>query len=142
MQNRDEIIEYQSLHDEQYQTGFYLNGLRHGEAKWFYPDGSLEQHCFYLKGMLHGESKWFYEDGSLEQHGFYLNGSLHGEFKEYYQNGSLEEHCFYLNNIKQTQLDYLTTERDEVTLTLLFGDNYENIQYIQKSNGILKTKPN
>ena len=90
-------------------------------------NNNLEQHCFYLNGNPHGEYKLFYPYGSLKEHYFYLNGMLHGECKWFYKDGTQQAHCFYLNDIKQPQLDYLITDRDEVTLTLLFGDNYENI---------------
>ena len=106
---------------------FYLNGLKHGEYKWFYQNGSIAQHCFYKKGNLHGECKWFYKDETIREHSFFLNGNQHGECKWFYENGTIREHGFFLNDIKQPQLDYLTIDRDEITLTLLFGENYENI---------------
>ena len=126
LQNPTELTECKKSHKggSIKRQGYYLNGVKHGKGKWFYDDGSLWEMCFFLNDEPHGEYNWFYPDGSLKSQCFYKNGQLHGEFKEYYQNGSIEEHIFYLNNIKQPQLQYLTTERDEITLTLLFGDNY------------------
>ena len=98
------------------------------EYKSFYDDGTLNDHCFLLNSNIHGESKWFYRDGSLIEHSFYKNGGRHGEFKYFDEDGIIKEHAFYINNEYQPQLDYLITDRDEVTLTLLFGENYENIQ--------------
>ena len=95
------------------------------EYKWFYDDSSiLYKQCFYKNNNIHGECKWYYKDGTPQAHGFYLNGDLHGEYKWFYYDGTLDEHRFYLNNEYQPQLDYLITDRDETTLTLLFGDNY------------------
>ena len=94
------------------------------EYKWFNKNGSLSDHCFFLNGKQHGEYKTFYSDGTLHFHAFYLNGDLHGEYKWFKHDGSINAHYFLLNNIEQPQLDYLKTERDETTLTLLFGENY------------------
>ena len=112
------------------------------EWKWYYKDGTLNDHCFFLNGDQHGECKWFNENGTIREHCFFLNDNRHGEYKWFNENGTIREHCFFLNGKYQPQLDYLTTDRDEITLTLMFGDNYENIQLIQRSNGILNTKPN
>ena len=107
---------------------FFCNGNRHGEYKWFHHNGSIKAHYFYKNGNRHREYKWFYPDGTLNEHCFYLNGNLHGEYKTFHKNGTINEHCFFLNDEHQPQLQYLTIDRDETTLTLLFGDNYENIR--------------
>ena len=128
--NPTELIEYKQL----FTNGFpqviclYLNSELHGEYKLFYPGGGMIEQCFYINDDKQGECNWFYPDGTLYKHCFYQNSKLHGEFKSYNKDGTLEEHWFYLNGRGQAHLDYLLTERCEVTLALLFGDNYEIIQ--------------
>ena len=94
------------------------------ECKCFYANGNIYEHSFYLNSKQHGEGNWFYEDGNIAEHCFYKNGKPHGECKWLYNDGSIKEHCFYKDGKEQLHLHYLTTERDEVTLTLLFGDYY------------------
>ena len=124
-QNPSKLTEYKWFNNKNLKKHcFYLNGKQHGECKWFYEDGIINDHCFYKNGIQHGKSKWFYNDGTLHEQCFYINGDLHGEYKTFHSDGSIKKHCFVINYKEQPQLDYLITERDEMTLTLLFGDCY------------------
>ena len=138
-QNPTELTEYKCFYNSGtiYKQCFFLNGKRHRECIWFDSGGIQREYSFYLNGSLHGEYKRFNYEGALHLHCFYRNGLKNGEYKTFNYNGSIEEHSFYINDIHQPHLDYLKTDRDEVTLTLLFGENYENIQHNCPSTKIL-----
>ena len=94
------------------------------ESKFLYENGNIYEHCFFLNGKLHGEYKWLYINGTIAENCFYKDGKEQGEYKSFNKDGTLTEHCFYVDGVEQPQLQYLTTDRDETTLTLLFGDCY------------------
>ena len=125
-ENPTELIEYKSFNKDGNIEAqlFFLNGELHKDCTWFYEMGNVKELIFYKNGKRHGEYKWFNKDGTLIEDCFYENDNLHGEYKWYYYDGTLSEHGFYKNGEEQPQLDYLKTERDEITLTLLFGENY------------------
>ena len=81
------LIEVKILFDTgQLSFHYFLdeNGLRHGEYKSWYRDGTLGEHCYYEHGERHGEFKWWYDDGTLGEHCHYVNSLKHGELiKEY-----------------------------------------------------------
>ena len=102
---------------------FYKNGKLHGVHRK-YENNILVKLIIYKLGVKHGEYHLYNTRGSSIINCFYKNGKQHGEYKTFHKNGTINEHCFLIDDVEQPQLQYLTTERDEITLTLLFGKNY------------------
>lgn len=68
-----------------------LNGKKHNQATFWYPDGKLKLISNFNKGKLHGEKKiWSNEhDYILIAKLNYKNGKAHGEQKQWYKTGEL-----------------------------------------------------
>lgn len=45
----------------------YVDGVRHGEYKHYYPDGALWWTCTYANGQLHGTQRVYDSDGTTIQ---------------------------------------------------------------------------
>ena len=136
------LIEYYNKTEVICEICFFLCGAKHGEYKWFYPNGNSHVRCSYKHGYKHGECKWFYTNGNSHVHCFYRDGKKHGEYKRFYLDGTLHEHYFYIDDVVQPQHQHLLTERCEVTLALLFGENYEIIQRQRRNETIFEEKSN
>ena len=65
--------------------GSWMNGLRHGEGKVVYADGSTYEGSW-KNGLRYGEGKMVCADGSTYE-GSWKNGCRHGEGKVVYSNG-------------------------------------------------------
>ena len=98
-------------------------GLKEGEYKVFYSDGTPSeissykggvlvgtrilynekggvqtQETYNASGTIDGEFKTFYLDGTLLQEGKYINGEMEGVWKTYYPSGTLKEEVTFLKN--------------------------------------------
>ena len=79
----------------------YVDGLRQGEAKFYYESGELASTGNYVDDLAQGEWKSFYKSGELRITGNYLDGLEQGEWKWYYKSGELEYTINYVDGIKQ-----------------------------------------
>lgn len=124
--NPNELVKLRDYYHngDPWEESTYLGGNSHGEYTCHYKDGGIQEKAQFHHGSQINEYLYYHLDGSINKHCFYINGILSGELKYQDIDGSISKHCFYLDGVEQPQLQYLTTERDEVTLMLLFGDNY------------------
>ncbi len=67
--------------------GGYLNGLKEGEHKAWYPGKQLMETRWYIQDMKTGAHKGFWEDGKPRFEYVFENGEHQGSAKEWYQNG-------------------------------------------------------
>lgn len=54
-----------------------------------------------LDRMKQGEARYWFENGQLWQHCFFKRDKLDGEFKCWHSNGRLESHCFYNGELER-----------------------------------------
>ena len=125
-QNPTEILEFIDYYSSGsvYEHLFYKNGNMHGRYRSYYNNSRLLEETMYKDGNKHGKTTNWNYDGTIVEQYFHLNGLKHGEYKCYDSDGSVKQHYFYIEGVEQPQLQYLTIERDEITLSLLFGDYY------------------
>jgi len=76
----------------------YVRGERHGTARWWRADGSLQCESPYVRGERHGTETWWRADGSRECRFPYVNGAQHGTVTWWYADGSREREIPYVNN--------------------------------------------
>ncbi|MDN5202611.1 toxin-antitoxin system YwqK family antitoxin [Fulvivirgaceae bacterium BMA10] len=100
-------------------VGRMENGLKVGEWKYYYPDGTKNAVEFYQKDQLHGScyyysfagnligyenwkngiqvdsAKYFYDNGIVEKEGVFQAGSYQGEWVFYYENGKVKRKGTY-----------------------------------------------
>ena len=70
-------------------------GLKQGEYKMYFGNGSLYFQRYYKDNKKHGECKNYYANGQLSNHCYYKDDKLHGEYKGYFSNGSLSGIRYY-----------------------------------------------
>jgi hypothetical protein len=71
------------------QIKFDEKNIRNGIAKVYYEDSlKVKSTITMVDGVRHGEYKVFYKDGTICIQANYINGKYHGTLVEYYSNGS------------------------------------------------------
>ena len=91
--------EYDFYNDSLLYEGEYLNELKNGKGKEYYPNGQLKFEGEYLKGKRNGEGRE-YDYGGLIFEGNYINDIKEGVGKEFYSKGVS---LFNINNTYENQ---------------------------------------
>lgn len=106
----------------------YVDNVKNGSAKMYYPDGTLYKNSNYKEGKLHGLSEVFRRDGSIERSTEYKNGKQHGDYKEYFKSGKVKTQIAYKNDIPLPGIfrkDYLGKESPAPKIIMRRLENYE-----------------
>lgn len=74
----------------------YKNGVREGESKAFYPNGSIWKINNYANNRLHGPALIYYEEGGLKRESNYDLGLRDGKYVEYFKSGNPRFEVSYL----------------------------------------------
>ena len=98
--------EYDFYNDSLLYEGEYLNELKNGKGKEYYPNGQLKFEGEYLKGKRNGEGRE-YDYGGLIFEGNYINDIKEGVGKEFYSKGIS---LFNINNTYENQKSFDTKE--------------------------------
>ncbi len=78
--------------------GAYYLGKRSGKWLFYYPQNVLEQEGNYnAKGLPHGEWIWYYPDRKILRREEYRNGEREGELSEYAKNENILAQGEYIN---------------------------------------------
>lgn len=89
----------QYFSDGYYIEGNFINNIRRGEFKTFFPNGSLKKsEYFNAKGQLEGYSKEYFDTGQLKSCFLYKDGMRNGKFEEYRETGELETEGMCVDN--------------------------------------------
>src|SRR5690606_23129805 len=105
--------------DGSYHIGSYIDGMREGNGKMFYADGSLAYIGAFHEDALHGEGTYYfnartyyigsisfgllhgkgkiYNEGNLTFEGEFVNGSRY--YGKNFVNGKLNFEGFFVNNV-------------------------------------------
>ncbi len=68
-------------------TGFFNEGKKTGEWKFYYYTGDLEKVCTYEDGKLSGKYQYFYDKNRINVEGYYKNGQKSGVWTWYTNEG-------------------------------------------------------
>jgi len=52
----------------------YINGHKHGVARWYFSSGALEQEISYSNDKAHGIQRWYYENGEIRLENLKIKG--------------------------------------------------------------------
>lgn len=74
--------------------------MRHGEHRYWYPDGRPQMVGTYNVGKETGNFVWFYDNGDKQTEGAYVSGRRDGEWKEWFPNGQLKGAGMYANGLR------------------------------------------
>jgi antitoxin component YwqK of YwqJK toxin-antitoxin module len=83
----------------------YRKDLKHGVAKWFYPDGSLQSTGVYSNDLLNGEFINYYESGAIQSVSQYKNGYRYGPSTSFTEDGKK----YLIINYSKNKADGLLT---------------------------------
>ena len=140
----------------------FVDNLKHGISKTYYPNGKLKTYCDYKNGMGNGMYLEYDENDTLISEGYlkddfyayiwyryYPNGSISElniynerervQQKLYYPNGQLSSEVFYKNDMI-AQVDYYNHEGKLLKSNLFENGNGELQAYYL--NGNIKSKTN
>lgn len=99
----------------------YLNDLRHGAIKNYYPDScKLLEVIHYKEGKKNGVWQKYFEEGVLLVEGSYQNDLLDGSIQFFYATGKTHIKGQYVNGMKNGKWMYFTEEGK-----LDYEENYE-----------------
>jgi len=89
-------------------------GRKHGQGKYWRPDGILVNECMYHHGNPHGPYKRFHDNGQVSRKGTFVKGNIHG----------IDTVC---RCAEPTQEDWFTQKM----LKSVFGINPKNIWKVE-----------
>jgi len=100
-QKKDSVWNYYSEHDGVLlSTEIYVETLKQGVWKNFYPDGIVAEEFFYENDVRQGIWKQYFTDATIKLEGLYLNDHREGFFRIYHPNGQIEVSGVYHNDLK------------------------------------------
>lgn len=108
----------------------YVDGKRHGLARWWYNDGTLQEESEYDMGTIEGSSREYYEGGGLKAEYTYSYSQKEGPYKCYYKSGALQEEGFYKQQTKASYKSYYEGGK----LKELLQEDSEPVHYNQTDN--------
>lgn len=83
-----------------------VKGIKHGEFKTSYLDGTTEKLGYINKNKNEGEWKYYYQNGQLESVGCFADNIPAGEWISYYSNGQIKAMGSYLNGKQHGRWTY------------------------------------
>jgi antitoxin component YwqK of YwqJK toxin-antitoxin module len=78
----------------------YTNGLKNGEAKYYYKGNIIMIEQTYVNGKLEGISRSFYENGRVESVGNYNNNTENGAWNYFKEDGSFIKTVQFKNGVE------------------------------------------
>lgn len=107
----------------------FINGVREGLTRTFYPSGRLQRTFWYEKGLKQDSSCWFYEEGQLFRTTPYINDTVNGIQKQFYRTGELKAEMGYRNGFRTPTFREYTREgklvKDYPGIVVKTEDNYK-----------------
>jgi antitoxin component YwqK of YwqJK toxin-antitoxin module len=102
--------------------GQYSDDEKNGE--WKFRSGENTEEGKYIIGLRDGQWKTYYSDGTLRFRGSYVQGNPDGQHLYYYENGKLKEEQYYRMGLRQRTWKKFNEEGVPV-LTVIYKDDVE-----------------
>jgi hypothetical protein len=118
----------------------YRNGIKNGEYKEYYKNGTLKMDLFYNEGKENGIIKYFDSSGNLVARDYYYYG-LHSGNAIRYSNSKFKSYSFYsLDNKELIHFNYDSLKGKH--LPDIFSDFffYSHVNFIDEINNIAPKK--
>lgn len=119
---RDGAYTEYSLNGDIVGQGQFSDGERNGD--WRFKSGDNTEEGKYIIGLKDGQWKSWFNDGSLRFKGNYVQGNPDGQHLFYYENGKIKEEQFYRNGIRQKTWKKFDEEGMPV-ITITYRDDVE-----------------
>jgi antitoxin component YwqK of YwqJK toxin-antitoxin module len=79
----------------------YINGLKNGSAKVYYPTGQIAEDKTWKMGKLNGPCKKYFENGQLKYTGQFIDDKVEGKAVYYFASGKVDGEGVYLHDLKE-----------------------------------------
>lgn len=106
---------------------FYVNGVKHGPAKWFYEDGTLFRKATIKHGKFDGELTKYYPDGKKQSVSIYKNGKLMPGLIEFDRTGNIIHH---IEKIVFTEIDKIALD-DLLRVKISVNTNTKRVKFYE-----------
>ncbi len=126
----------------------YLNGVKQGISRTFYPTGEVLEETEWQNGQQEGSYRVFFKNGDPYMQCKISSGKRNGLCLSYFQNGRVELEAYYLNNLRHDEWNYYN-ENGQLKYTLEYDkgkllnsevlDSINNLnqgQFEKKENGV------
>lgn len=97
----------------------YLNGVKQGISRTFYPTGEVLEESEWHNGQQMGNYRVFFKDGKPYMQCKFADGKRNGLCLSYYPNGRVEMEAHYLNNLRHSDWKFYN-ENGELKYTLRY----------------------
>jgi len=115
-QQRDSLWQFFSEYDGSLVSEeFYVEGVKHGQEKIFYPGKGVSEIIPWADGMKEGTWEQYYDDGAPKLLGAYKNDEKDGPLKTFFVNGKLLVSGFYSNGHQDSTWVYYD-DKGKITL--------------------------
>lgn len=125
------VWKYYSFYDEQLKVEEnYVDDVRQGEARYFYPNGVISEVVHYKDGVRHGSWIQFYDNRKKKIESQYVNGELHGKYTVYFPTGVPEVIGWYEHDKMHGVWQYYGEKgnlKNEIQYTHGIPDNPEKL---------------
>ncbi len=83
-----------------------VDGMKQGEFKIFYEDGTIQMSGSMDKNKNVGKWQYFFQEGKIESEGNFENDSPNGLWHFYYQDGKLKEEGYFKNGFRMGEWQF------------------------------------
>lgn len=79
----------------------YKNGIKDGDFKKWFEDGTLSFEAFYVNGKRNGVSRSWWFNGNMRSESHYKNGQVNGVQKQWYVSGEKFKEMTIVNGVEE-----------------------------------------
>ena len=76
----------------------------------YYKNGQIKKEVEYIDKIKNGRIRWYYPNGELKGIGFYNDGRCDGDFITYYKSGKIKSRVKYVNGEPISLIEYFEDE--------------------------------
>lgn len=93
--------------DQEWELGpVDADGKKHGDYRYWRPDGTLCNECNFVHGTVHGPFKRFHENGEVSQEGAFEDGVIVGTIHARRSTAATTEHMNAPDHVWRMEIDY------------------------------------
>ena len=127
--------------DQVVEEGYYRDGLKQGEWKKYFPNGSVEHVLTFKNNKLDGLATFYYKNGKVRESGIWKDNRWIGEYKYYWKNGNLRNEWKYDETGKRNGVQRYYYENGQVKIEGAWENGKESgplVEYYE--DGSLKSE--
>jgi antitoxin component YwqK of YwqJK toxin-antitoxin module len=111
-------------------TEMYVNGIKHGIEKKYYPNGQVSEEIEWQQNMKNGVWNQYFDDGTIKLKANYVFNSLNGPYSFFWPNGKIYILGNFVDNKRHGTWTFYSddgTKKSEIVYNYGKADNEEEI---------------